>query len=374
MKTDGPIRVFFVCGDSDRAETESFIEMHRMGIDITVMTWPGTASYEALIAAGIPTIPHVLKWKLSPPCIRRIRAELKRRKYDVLHMLDKRATMNGLMASIGIDVKLVAYRGIIGNLAYWSPQSWLYLLNPRLDRIICVCEAIRQYLLGLGMPGLRLRRDVPVTIHKGHRPELYEGEAEDLQQFGIPDDTFVVACTVRAVPRKGVPVFVEAIGKLPPGLNIHFLLAGPKMDSNQHRNLVTNSPYADNIHLFGWLRRMPWILKNVDVSVLPSLSREGLPRAMLEAMIAGVVPIVTDVGGNPELVVDDVSGFVVEPGDAQAIRDRILRLYNDRELLKRMSEAARQRVLTDFTVEKTARETVAVYNDLLGREDPALSR
>jgi glycosyltransferase involved in cell wall biosynthesis len=176
------------------------------------------------------------------------------------------------------------------------------------------------------------------------------------------------------VPRKGVPVFVEAIGKLPPGLNIHFLLAGPKMDSNQHRNLVTNSPYADNIHLFGWLRRMPWILKNVDVSVLPSLSREGLPRAMLEAMIAGVVPIVTDVGGNPELVVDDVSGFVVEPGDAQAIRDRILRLYNDRELLKRMSEAARQRVLTDFTVEKTARETVAVYNDLLGREDPALSR
>ncbi|MGB5471068.1 MAG: glycosyltransferase family 4 protein [Woeseiaceae bacterium] len=361
-----PVRVLCINGESDPAETGSFIEMHRMGIDITVITWPGTVNHDALVAAGVPTIPYVLKWKLSPTCIRFIRAELQRGQYDVLHMLDKRATMNGLMASIGIDVKLVAYRGIIGNVAYWSPQSWLYLLNPRLDRIICVCEAIRQSLLELGMPGIRMRRDVPVTIHKGHRPELYEGDAEDLGQYGIPDDTFIVACTVRAVPRKGVPVFIEAISGLPPGLNIHFLMAGSKMDSELHRKLVASSPYADNVHLFGFLKRMPWILKNVDVSVLPSLKREGLPRAMLEAMIAGVVPIVTSVGGSPELVVEGESGFVVEPGDSEAIRDRILRLYNDRELHKRMSAAARQRVLAEFTIEKTARQTIAVYRDLVG--------
>jgi glycosyltransferase involved in cell wall biosynthesis len=359
------IRVLCICGESDPAETESFIEMHRMGIDIKVLTWPGTVNHKALEAAGVPTIPYYISWKLSPPCIRLIRSELKSKKYDVLHMLDKRATMNGLMASIGIDIKLVAYRGIIGNLAYWSPQSWLYLLNPRLDRIICVCEAIRQYMLGLSMLGLRLPRDVPVTIHKGHRPELYEGEGEDLKKFGIPDDTFVVACTARAVPRKGVPVLIEAISGLPAGLNIHFLLAGPKMDSDLHRELVAKSPYADNIHLFGFLKRMPWILKNVDVTVLPSLAREGLPRAILEAMIAGVVPIVTNVGGNPDLVVDGESGFVIEPGDPEAIRDRIMRLYNDREIRERMSQAARQRVLTDFTVEKTARETIAVYRDIL---------
>jgi hypothetical protein len=159
------MRVLCLCGKSDRAETRSFIEMHRMGIDITVITYPGTAQYEALIAASVPTIPYKLKGKISPPCIRLIRKELKKKRYDVLHMLDKRATMNGLFASIGMDIKLVAYRGIIGNIAYWSPQSWLYLLNPRLDPIICVCEAIRQYFLNLGMPGMRLRRDVPVTVH-----------------------------------------------------------------------------------------------------------------------------------------------------------------------------------------------------------------
>ena len=363
-----PIRVLCINGESDPAETGSFIEMHRMGIDITVLTWPGTVNHDALVAAGVPVIPYFLKWKISLPCIRLIRAELKRKKYDVLHMLDKRATMNGLMASIGIDIKLVAYRGIIGNLAYWSPQSWLYLLNPRIDRIICVCDAIRRYLLDLGMPGMRLRRDVPVTIHKGHAQELYEGEAEDITRYGIPDDAFVVACTVRAVPRKGVPVFIEAIDGLPPGLNIHVLMAGTKMDSPLHKELVAKNSYARNIHLHGFLKRMPWILKGVDVSVLPSLKREGLPRAMLEAMIAGVVPIVTNSGGSPELIERDVSGFVVEPGDPVAIREKILELYNDREMLARMSAAAKQRVLTDFTIEKTARETIAVYEDLLKPE------
>jgi len=360
-----PIRVLCINGESDPAETGSFIEMHRMGIDITVITWPGTVNHDALVAAGVPVIPYVLKWKISPPCIRFIRAELRRKKYDVLHMLDKRATMNGLMASIGIDIKLVAYRGIIGNLAYWSPQSWLYLLNPRIDRIICVCDAIRRYLLDLGVPGMRLRSDVPVTVRKGHRPELYAGDAEDLKQYGIPDDTFVVACTVRAVPRKGVPVFIEAIDGLPPGLNIHFLMAGSKMDSPLHQRLVAKNSYAENIHIYGFLKRMPWILKGVDVSVLPSLKREGLPRAMLEAMIAGVVPIVTNSGGSPELIEKDVSGFVVEPGDPVAIREKILELYNDREKHARMSAAAKQRVLTEFTVEKTARETIAVYQDVL---------
>jgi glycosyltransferase involved in cell wall biosynthesis len=362
------VRVLCINGESDPAETGSFIEMHRMGVDITVITWPGTINYDALIAAGVPTIPYVLKWKLSPPCILFIRRLLKQGKYDVLHMLDKRATMNGLMAAIGIDIKLIAYRGIVGNIAYWSPQSWLFILNPRLDRIICVCEAIRRYLLDLGMPGLRIRRDVPVTIHKGHKPELYAGDAEDLTQFGIPHGAFVVACTARAVPRKGIPVFIEAINGLPPGLNIHVLMAGTKMDSPLHKQLVAKNRYRENIHLHGFLNRMPWILKGVDVTVLPSLKREGLPRAILEAMIAGVVPIVTNSGGSPELVVNDVSGFVVEPGDPVAIREKILALYHDRELLKRMSAAARQRVLTDFTIEKTARETIAVYQDLLGNQ------
>ena len=360
-----PLRVLCINGESDPAETGSFIEMHKSGIDINVITWPGTTNYKALVAAGVPTIGYTIKGKISPACIRMMRRELRSKPYDILHMLDKRATMNGLFASIGINVKLVAYRGIVGNLSYTSPQSLLYLLNPRIDRIICVCEAIRKNLLQLGMPGIRMRRDVPVTIHKGHNPDWYVEPFEDLQQFGIPKNAFVVACTARGVRRKGIPVLLDAIDGLPPGLNIHFLLAGTYMDKPEHQKLVATNQYGSNIHLFGFLKRMPWILPNCDITVLPSLRREGLPRGIIEAMIGGAVPIVTDSGGSPELVVEGQSGFVVPPGESQPITDRILTLYNDRELHQRMSVAAQERIRNHFTVEETARQTIELYRQLV---------
>ncbi len=356
-----------VNGESDPAETGSFIEMHKRGVDITVITWPDTFNYDALLAAGVPTIPYVLKAKISRPCIRFIRDELQRKRYDVLHMLDKRATMNGIWASWGMDVNLVAYRGIVGNLSYLDPLSWLYLLNPRIDRIICVCEAIRRYLLNLGVPGIRMGRDVPVTIHKGHNPDWYQPPFEDLGQFGIPEDAFVVACTARGVPRKGVPVLLDAIDRLPPGLDIHFLLAGTDMDNPRHQKLAGANTYADNIHLHGFLERMPWILPNCHVAVLPSLRREGLPRGIIEAMIGGAVPIVTDSGGSPELIEEGQSGFIVPPGESQPITDRILALYEDRALHARLSEGARKRIRNDFKVEDTAEKTISLYRDMLGR-------
>ena len=362
-----PLTVLAVNGESDPAETGSFIEMHRRGIDISVITWPGTFNYDALIKAGVPTIPYVLKGKLSQPCIQFIRDKLKRKPYDVLHMLDKRATMNGLWASIGMDIKLVAYRGIVGNLSYFDPLSWLYLLNPRIDRIICVCEAIRQYLLDLGIPGIRLRREAPVTIHKGHNPDWYQPPFEDLRQFGIPDGAFVVACAARGVSRKGIPVLLDAIDQLPPDLDIHFLLAGTNMDNPKYKNLVAVHRYREHIHLHGFLKRMPWILPNCDVVVLPSLRREGLPRGIIEAMIGGAVPIVTNSGGSPELVESGESGFVVTPGESTPIRDRILELYNNRKLLQRISKRARERIRTDFRVEDTAKKTIALYEEIVER-------
>ncbi len=82
-----------------------------------------------------------------------------------------------------------------------------------------------------------------------------------------------------------------------------------------------------------------------------------------------VPPVVTDSGGSPELVVDGVCGFVVPPRDAQAIADAIEKLYRDPELRRRMGDAARERIGTDFRNEDTVLKTIALYQELVPDPD-----
>lgn len=82
-----------------------------------------------------------------------------------------------------------------------------------------------------------------------------------------------------------------------------------------------------------------------------------------------VPPVVTDTGGNPELFLNGVSGFVVPPRDAQAIADAVETLYRDAAPRQRMGEAARQRIANDFRNEDTVRKTVAFYEELVPDSD-----
>jgi glycosyltransferase involved in cell wall biosynthesis len=125
---------------------------------------------------------------------------------------------------------------------------------------------------------------------------------------------------------------------------------------------------AARIKKIGFQRDAPAIIGACDVSVLPTLRREGLPKTVIEAMVYEVPPIVTDSGGSPELVEDGVSGLVVPPGDAVALADAMLRLYRDPDLRRSMGAAARHRIETHFNTNKTVAETLALYEELLGRK------
>ena len=102
---------------------------------------------------------------------------------------------------------------------------------------------------------------------------------------------------------------------------------------------------------------------------MPSTKREGLARAIIEAMAYRVAPVVTDAGGSPELVVDGECGFVVPPRDAGALAEAIGKLYRDPELRKRFGDAARERIGTAFRNEDTVRKTIALYEELVPNPD-----
>ncbi len=137
------------------------------------------------------------------------------------------------------------------------------------------------------------------------------------------------------------------------------------MDDRRLTKKIEASPAAGRIHRIGHRSDAPAVAASCDVFSLPSTKREGLARAIIEAMAYRVPPVVTDCGGSPELVVDAECGYVVPIENARALADAFEKLYREPELRRRMGEAARERIGTHFRNEDTVRETIALYQQLV---------
>lgn len=369
--SDRPINVLVVTYFGDRAEIGTFIGLNRRGCRVRVCCMPNCPYIDELRREGITVVPILFRKRIDRPAIRKLRAELAAERYDVLHLLHNRPISNGLIAARGFDeLKIVVYRGMVGNVSFLSPTSWMRYLHPRVDRVICVADAIRRYFVDMRFMGLRLDPGKFVTIHKGHSLDWYREPPVDLKAFGVPDGAFVVGLVANMRPRKGIDVLVRAFGLLPEDLPIYLILAGHMQDAVLDKLLAAN-PNAKRILRIGYHAKAPALIAACQAAVLPSVKREGLPKNIIEAMAGGVAPIVTDVGGSPELVEPGVSGLVVPAGDPAALAEAVLTLYRDPELCRRMGAAARRRLATNFNIDDTVDKTLALYRELLGRGAPA---
>ena len=362
------IRSLCVTEAADRPTVATFIGMHDAGIEVTVVCPADHPNHKTLNDAGVPTVDIRLPTNFDKAGIAALRAELIRGRYHIMHTFNNKAVSNGLRACKGLPVKIVCYRGIVGALSFLDPMSWMRYLNPRIDRIVCVCEAIRRHFLQMKPAFLRMPEERPVTIYKGHKLEWYTATPADLAEYGIPGDGFVVGCTANYRPRKGIDYLIDAIGMLPEDVPVHLLLIG-HMDAEILTRRIAESPARARIHRVGFVQNAPELSAACDVFCMPSTKREGLARSIIEAMAYRVPPVVTDAGGSPELVVDGESGLVVPPRDARALADAIEKLYRDAELRRRMGEAARERIGSAFRNEETVRRTIALYQELVPDPD-----
>ena len=349
---------------SDRPEAETFIGLKSAGIDLTVITPDTSPHYSRLVEAGVRVINYKFCGRYDYTGIKLIRQLLKSERFDILHMFNNKAVSNGLLASIGINIKTIAYRGIVANVSFFDPGSLLTYLNPRIDRIICVANAIRDYFLNMRLLGYRLPEHKIRTIYKGHDLSWYNQTPVALAEFNIPDNAFVVGCIANNRPRKGIKYLIDAIGLLPAESNIHVLLIG-SMDSGNLINEIDNCPNKNRIHLTGFRKDAPAIIAACDTAILPAIKREGLPKAIIEAMVYKVPPIVTNSGGSPELIIHQQSGLIIPPADSKSIAEAIIFLYDHPQRKIEMGEQAQIRIRDHFKNSETIRQTVALYNELI---------
>ena len=109
------------------------------------------------------------------------------------------------------------------------------------------------------------------------------------------------------------------------------------------------------------------MLAGSDIGLLTS-HEEGFSNAVLEAMASGLPMVVTDVGGNAEVVEDGLSGFVVEPHNPEKLGEAILKLANDSELRQKMGQRSRTTIENKFTLTECVNQYHRLYETLLSEK------
>lgn len=350
--------------NSSRPEAELMLGLKKAGVDITVMT-PGNAEYVPFFeAAGIRVIDFHPQKKFDRSEISFIRKELIDGQYNIVHLFNGKAIINGLKAARGLNVKVVLYRGYCGNIHWWDPTIYFKYLNKRADAIWCIAPAVAELINRNKIFG----KKNAFCVTKGHNPEWYTNvENVSFNEFGIPDNAFVVTMVANARPMKGLKYFIRATYKIDPALPIYILLIGNGLDSEDIIKLKEKSPMKDRIVFTGYRSDSMGLVKNSDVFVLSSIYGEAICKSVIEAMSLGVAPVITDIPGNRGLVINGESGLVIPRKDPVAIAQAIEYMYHHPEDRAKMALGAVNRIQEHYHINDTVSSMLDFYRNLTGK-------
>ena len=167
---------------------------------------------------------------------------------------------------------------------------------------------------------------------------------------------------------KGVPVLFDALDRLKDrdgGFRVTLVGDGPERAALEAE--ATARGLAEHIAFTGYLSQdaVAGVLDQADLLVLPSFA-EGVPVTLMEAMAARLPVVTTLVGGIPELVEDGVSGYLVPPGNPDALAGKLEALLADPDLRDRMGEAGRAKVVAEFDMDREAARFETLFKAYLG--------
>lgn len=206
---------------------------------------------------------------------------------------------------------------------------------------------------------------------------VIRGSGVNLSRFrpaernGVAREPLRVLLAARLLWEKGVGDYVEAARILKAaGRDIEFLLAGmpdPGNPCSYSRQDAERWVSEGLVTWLGHVEDMPSLLRSIDAMVLPSYYREGVPKSLIEAAACGLAIITTNLPGCREVVVEHgVDGLHVHPRNAASLAEQLARIDDDRALLRRLGEKARQNALAHFDERLVIRRTLEVYDELLG--------
>lgn len=299
--------------------------------------------------------------------VREIAANLDAVGADVLCCHGYKANLLGRIAARRAGIPAVAVaRG-------WTGESFKVRLYERLDRfhlrwmnhVVCVSEAQAAKVRRAGVRPERMSVIYnAIDPMRFHEPDP-RYRAKLLRYFRQPR-SLIVGAAGRLSPEKGFDVLVaaaERVLRVNPSAGFVLFGEGPERARLQQR--INAAGMSQTFILAGFRADIDRFVPHFDLLVLPSYT-EGLPNVVLESFAAAVPVVATAVGGTPEVIEDGISGYLVPPGDAEAMAERIVEAMGHADRLPSMGRKGRLYVQEKFGFATQAR----LYHELFEKLCP----
>jgi len=215
-------------------------------------------------------------------------------------------------------------------------------------------------------------RDKFTTIYSGMDVEPFAAASDHRlktrDEFGFTDQHVVIGKIARLFHLKGHEYLIEAAGRVVQQCpHVRFLLVGDGLLREELQRQIAEADLSDYFRFVGLVPpgRIPALLGAMDVLVHVSL-REGLARALPQALIAGKPVVSYDVDGAREVAITGETGFLVPPKQVGPLADALIELASDSQLRERMGQEGKERFTEQFRHETMTRQLHELYEGLLG--------
>ena len=257
------------------------------------------------------------------------------------------------LALTGKRIPIVRTRHISAPVPRNVLSRWLY---SRPARIVTAGEALRRELIERN--GIAAER--VVSVPTGADPQRYRpGDRSAARaRLGLPGDATLVGIVATLRSWKGHRYLLEA---LPANATLVIVGDGPQREA-LHARVSELGLQARVVFAGNQSDVVPW-LQALDIFALPSYAHEGVPQALLQAMLAALPCVTTSVGSIGELALAEQTALLVPPQDSHALRGALERLVNDEALRKRLGQAAREHCAERMSDERMLDRMEAIYRE-----------
>ena len=337
------------------------------GHRVSVAALPGSALAARCREGGFEVLEMRMAGDLDLAAASRLARHARRERFDILHAHTARAHALGLLARhLGAPQRLVVARRldfpISGNLF-----GRLKYRSRRVDLFLAVAGIIGDILAQAGVPREKIRvvhSSIDLGRFEPSRAGRVEIGSQVRRELGLPLDAPVVGNVAHLAGHKAQCDLIAALPHLLRQLPAaHLVIVGDGAERSALEAQTRALGLEQRVHFTGFRTDVPRLLTAFDAFAISS-RLEGFCNSVLEAFAVGVPVAATRAGGLPEMVLDGTTGLLTPVEDPPALSAAITRLLLNRPLARRLTEAARRLVESEYTVERMVEKTRQAYAEI----------